>query len=421
MDLQEAEGHVKALTRRVTIKDALAWLNEDRGIERPVDLPKLLQALLALEEQTPDPELRSLAGRVSRQVCRTEIRSDLDPSQELLGLDDVIRPAQYRAALDALAARTAQRSLADVTLSAVIAAQEDDPNVVTALCAAAGLAHRDLRARVRGSSLPGELRGKWKNHQLKAVFEVIDAVISGRVSASSPAAQPARPVEHLLPELDEPPASTVARPRGWALVEQMRTQGVPYEVLLAQRAVGGAWVAHRNSTGSILQAAITTTLCRLLDERGVTHHRLKLNAASRALLEKAGANPAADADGGKREGGQLAILIDTAEVTHAVAISVARDGGTARKSGGRLAALPTRLGIDCTVVLVGPGWAQRNETSELARPFQGRIYTERTLAELADALQKMIITGARVVAGADTGTVPSPDVATHEVSQEART
>ncbi|MEU8419334.1 hypothetical protein AB0C15_00465 [Micromonospora sp. NPDC048835] len=403
MDLQDAEAYIRRVTRRSSTRDALAWLSEERAVSQPIDLPNLLASLLTIEDQAPVADVQGLAGRVIRQVCRAEVVSELDPSQELLALDEVLRPAQYRAALDTLAARTATRTLTSVTLAAVIAAQQDDRNVVTALCAAAGLSYRDLRARVRGASVPTDLCGKWKNDQLKAVFDVIDAVITGRVTASSPAAQPARPVEHLLPEIDDEPG----RQRGWALVEQMRAHGVPYEILLTQRAVGSAWVAHRSSTGKKVQAAVTASLCELLDERPVPYRRLAMDGASRELLTRVGANPAAAAENGRNEGGQLAVLVHSPTVTHAVAVSVARDGGTARKSGARLGTLPARLGIACSVVLVGPGWAERNTTAELARPFDGRIYTERTVAELADALAAMVAEGGGVIpTGQDSGAQP---------------
>ncbi|MBE8520721.1 hypothetical protein ILP97_25095 [Amycolatopsis sp. H6(2020)] len=386
MELQDAEAYVRTVTGRRSTKDALAWLSEERAVSQPIDLPNLLASLLTIEDQALTTAVQEQAGRVIRQVCRAEVVSGLDPSQELLALDEVLRPAQYRAALDALAARTATRTLASVTLAAVIAAQEDDRNVVTALCAAAGLSYRDLRARVHDASVPTDLRRKWKNDQLKAVFNVVDAVITGQVTASSPAAEPARPVEHLLPDIDDEPG----RQRGWELVEQMRVHGVPYELLLTQRAVGSAWVAHRSSKAKHVQAAVTTTLCKLLDERSVPHHRLAMNAASRELLTEVGANPAAAAKDGRNEGGQLAVLVQSRTVTHAVAVSVARDGGTARKSGARLGTLPSRLGIPCSVVLVGPGWAERNTTAELARPFYGRMYTERTVTALADALHTLV-------------------------------
>ncbi|MDF5754636.1 hypothetical protein [Spongiactinospora sp. TRM90649] len=116
MKLQDAEAYVRQVTRRTSTKDALAWLGEERAVPRPIDLPNLLASLLIIEDQALTADIRGLAGRVIRQVCRAEVVSELDPSQELLALDEVLRPAHYRAALDALAARTATRTLASVTL-----------------------------------------------------------------------------------------------------------------------------------------------------------------------------------------------------------------------------------------------------------------------------------------------------------------
>jgi hypothetical protein len=53
----------------------------------------------------------------------------------------------------------------------------------------------------------------------------------------------------------------------------MFVDGVPYEVLLTQRAVGGAWLSHRNSTTGLLPPIMATELCELLDARGVSYWR----------------------------------------------------------------------------------------------------------------------------------------------------
>ena len=39
-------------------------------------------------------------------------------------------------------------------------------------------------------------------------------------------------------------------------------------------------------------------------------------------------------------------------------------------------------GLPVAVVVAGPGWAARNETAALAMDFEGRLYSERSLAEL---------------------------------------
>lgn len=388
MDLNDAGTHVQQLTGRTTTRDALGWLHEGRAVPRPLDVPLLLNALAVISDDSPDEKAAELANRALKVVCRQEVRSALDPSTEVLALDTVMRPATYRAALDELASRTATKTLDTVTLAAVSAAQEHNPNVVAALCAVAGLSYRELRSRVT-TSLPGTGSGPWKHGQLVAAFTVLDDIVSGNVHASSAAAQPMRPVEHLL-SAAEGSAGAESSGRGWALVEQMRSHGVPFEMLLTQRAVGSAWGAHRNSTNGKVQEAVTEALCAQLDERHVPYARLRRNGVSRDLLTKVGANSDADEAGDdKAEGGQVTVLVHTSTgFAHAVAVSVARDGGTASKSGARLGKLPHRLGISCSVVLVGPGWSQRNETADLARSFQGHVYTEQTLTALAESLQQ---------------------------------
>jgi hypothetical protein len=197
-----------------------------------------------------------------------------------------------------------------------------------------------------------------------------------------------RPIEHLLPDVDDPDCQEDRRV-GWALVEELRARGVPFEVLLTQRAVGSSWGAHRNSTSNLVQGEVTTALCDLLAEREVPFDRLRRNAASRELLARVGANPAGAGQGyGESQGGQVTVLVHNDEgFAHAIVVSVARDGGTASKSGAKLVLVPARLGISSSAVLVGPGWAQRNETSDLVRPFSGRVYTERTLDSLASMLE----------------------------------
>jgi hypothetical protein len=388
LELAQAERQLQEITRRGTTADALAWISEGRSLPRPFDLPALLDALAAVADGATDRDLGELADRALNLVCRSEVRSELDPSTELLALETITRPARYRYALDVLAARTASGTLCDVTLAAVSGAQEVNPNVMATLCAIAGLSYRDLKSRTAPVGLPGDVTGRWQHEQIQAAFAVIDKIVKGSVASSTPAARPMRPVEHLLPDIDDP-ENREDRPIGWALVEELRTHGVPFEVLLTQRAVGSSWGAHRNSTSNLVQGEVTTALCELLAERGVPFDRLSRNAASRALLAKVGADPggAGEGHGEQSEGGQITVLAHNDEgFAHAIAVSVARDGGTASKSGAKLALVPPRLGIPSSVVLIGPGWAERNETSDLVRAFSGRVYTERTLGSLASRL-----------------------------------
>ena len=66
----------------------------------------------------------------------------------------------------------------------------------------------------------------------------------------------------------------------------------------------------------------------------------------------------------------------------AIAVSVARDGGTARKNGGRLKTLPSQFDAPAAVLLIGHGWAERGESLELIQAFAGRVFTERSIDAL---------------------------------------
>ena len=377
LELTQAERQLREITRRSTTVDALAWISEGRSISRPFDLPVLLNALAAVADQATDSNLAYLADCALNLVCRAEVRSDLDPSTELVALETIMRPTHYRAALDTLAARTASRTLRDVTLAAVSGAQADNPNVMPTLCAVAGLSYRDLKSRAAPVRPPGKVAARWQHGQLQAAFTVIDKIVKGGVGSNTGVTRPMRPIEHLLPDVDDPDRQEERRV-GWGLVEDLRAHGVPFEVLLSQRAVGSSWGAHRNSTSNLVQGVVTTALCDLLAERGVPFDRLYRNAASRELLARVGADPtgAGQGYGAQSEGGQVTVLAHNDEgFVHAIVVSVASDGGTASKSGAKLALVPARLGIPSSVVLVGPGWAQRNETSDLVRPFSGHVYT----------------------------------------------
>src|SRR5205085_821130 len=100
-------------------------------------------------------------GRAHR-VCHPDAVISRAPG---MARNDVTRPGVYRAALDSVAARSPSHTLADVSLAAVHAAQQDDPNVMEVLCSLAGLSYRDLRERTR-VALPTNPTGTWRYEQL---------------------------------------------------------------------------------------------------------------------------------------------------------------------------------------------------------------------------------------------------------------
>jgi hypothetical protein len=79
------------------------------------------------------------------------------------------------------------------------------------------------------------------------------------------------------------------------------------------------------------------------------------------------------------------IALDSDEhAGYGVLFSTARDSGTASKNASRLRAMKRADGLPIAVVVAGPGWAARNETAALAASFGGRLYSERSLDELAN-------------------------------------
>jgi hypothetical protein len=84
-------------------------------------------------------------------------------------------------------------------------------------------------------------------------------------------------------------------------------------------------------------------------------------------------------------------LSRTGTALFGVAFSIARDGGTARKNAGRLQTMVERALVPVAVVVAGPGWSLRNETAEMAAAFAGRVYSDRTICLLAQAIHDLLI------------------------------
>ena len=150
--MTETDDHsatVLRATGRRDLSDALAWITEGRRLTGAVRPDELMAALASLQS-IPKSE------SALRTVARSALVSTVDPSADLLGLETVIRPAVYRAALDEVARHTRSGSLADVNAEAVWSAQERNPRVVATLGLVAGLSWRDLRDRLAGmGSSPG--------------------------------------------------------------------------------------------------------------------------------------------------------------------------------------------------------------------------------------------------------------------------
>ena len=300
-----------------------------------------------------------------RRLARAVAASDLDSATFLFETDTIVPASQFGATLGRLAAVCPGGGLEAITGSALIAAQRNDPFTLEALCYVAGLSYKELTERV--SSLPPHADGPFGPTQLRRAFDVLDAIVRGQIMVDLPGAEPSRPIE-LMPRVG------LGR-SGWDVIEDLRLHGVPYEILLGQRAVGGSWLAHRNRTSSRLAPLVADRLCRELDQHRVAYIRStsiggETSPADMSLIS-----------GCDKQIGLL--IMDRAEhAVFGVIFASARDSGTASKSASRLRAMKRASGLPIAVIVAGPGWAARNETAALAKDFEGMLYSEQSLVRL---------------------------------------
>ncbi len=366
----EAAKLMLEATGQEDLPGAVSYIAEGLFIDPEVDRTELMRALCATTDPTDEAARTAL-----RQLAREVSRSDLDTAAVLLRPDLVTPPSVYRRALDTLAQKCPSRSLAGgVTYRTLLAAQRDNADVLRTLAAVAGLSFKELvlRAKLPFSRNPDSAR---EPKEVEQLFEIIDDIICDRVRVDLPGGFPARPMELLAdPDVTRPGRS------GWGEIERFRTTGVPYQALLAQRVEGGAWRTHRDRTGRKHAHIIAEDLCRRLEEAGVDH--LRSTNCGGAV---AGSSVEQLLDGGGEQVGVVALAPDQRPLM-AIVISVANDGGSASKSGLRTARLAQALTTPVAAVVAGLGWAGRNETADLARMVQGRLFSEKNMTRLVQML-----------------------------------
>jgi hypothetical protein len=352
---------VLAATGRSTLDDAVTWMAAGLNLAAGTDLNLLLQALVLLRPGEPD------GTKALAVIARRASLSELDSAAVLFTPNAIIPAAKFRAALDALAAGSPERHLGNINASAVIAAQRANPFVVQTLCAVAGLSYGDLLERVPG--LPPDPASPWTPSQVRDAFALVDDVVEDRVRSRLPGTIPTRPLD-LMPTVVGP-----IQPGGWARIESQAKDGVPYEVLLAQRAAGGTWLAHRNATSGLLNHSVADELCDAMDAAGIEYRR------STAL---GGTTPPSEIQAMANSDKQVGIVVldRSGRPAYAVAFGYARDSGTARKSAASLAAMKRDQTIPIAAALSGPGWSHRNETADLAIAFDGRLFSDATIPVL---------------------------------------
>lgn len=363
----EHERILLAATGRTTVAHALAWIAEGHALDHLVPLHAVVEAVLAAERAGANA--RDAVVAISQRVTR----SRLDPATMLFDQQLMPSARTLREALDVLASKCSTGSLRSVTATAVRNAQYSNSGVMETLCALAGVTFDELRDRIPDLALPGDVRGAWSTTQLNRGFEEIDSIVRGTTKPAAADAMSSRPVE-LVERVAGPDAAG-----GWDRIEALRTGGVPYELLLAQRVVGSAWGQHRNRTSKRPTRAVAMDLRDRVRARGFD-----------VLLVAGYGGDTSQADVNELVGGSgdIGLVVRTAgdyRPFYAVTFTLAKDGGSARKSGGTKIKM-TRPRVPVAIVALGPGWAQRRETADLVRSFEGAIFTELTLDALADRI-----------------------------------
>jgi hypothetical protein len=356
-------------TGRTSLDEAVAWIAEDHPLASGTDTNAVLQALVSL------PQSIMYRERAIQRLARENSRSTLDTASVLFGIEGVVAPTAYRKALDVLAWKSPSKTLQGLTPHSVAAAQHADGRVMETLALMAGLSYRDLHERL-GSLLPKDPPSIWSSAQIAGAFAVIDSIVRGNEPCGFAGARAARPIELIFPH-----SASASNDEGWTTLERLRCGATTYELLLAQRAVGSAWLAHRNRTSGLISGFLAARVCELLAGRGLEYRRSQLvgGTESEATIEHF-------AGIAKQIG--VVVLDHKHGAIAGVSFSVARDGGTARKTAGRLKDL-RRARIPIYLVLAGRGWASRNETAELATTFDGRLYADHHLERLVEALARL--------------------------------
>lgn len=365
MTEEEADAVLLSATGRPSRQAALAWIGEDHPLNGGSDLHEVTAAVLvASSAGTP---ARPALERVTREVAS----SALDPAAVLHRSDLLPDASVFRRALETLA-EVSGGSLTGVTAATVRVAQSRDSHTMATLEAVIGLTHSELAERVAG--LPAEADRPWTNTAISNAFAYIADMVRGQLPAPTvPGAFLPLPVE-LQPAIVGPRAAG-----GWERLEALRTQGVPYELMLAQRAVGSSWGQHRNRTSQAPMRAVAVELREMLLADGfdvVLSDKYGGDVRQELLNELVGGDK------------HVNLIVRTAKPERrpllVVTFSLAKDGGSARKTLSAKMQMK-RPQIPVAVVVLGGGFAARRETVGLVEHFKGAVYSEKSLDAIVAA------------------------------------
>jgi len=348
-----------SVTDQTSIDDALEWIADGFPLELDADVRAVIRSVMAVsgDELLKQKAIRSLVRRISV--------SELDSAKILFDVDELLDPDDVRMSLLRLATLCQSGGLDSLSAREVVSAQRVDPSTIEVLCTVAAITYKELTERVH--DLPSSAHGPFSPSQIRNAFAELDRIISGSAVTALPGAVPARPLE-LMNE-----SAVVSQ--GWRKVEEYRSNGVPYEVLLAQRESGGAWLAHRNRTSGRLAPLLAERLCREIDYLGLAYLRSSIVGGTLSPLVVA-------KESGCDQQVSMIVLDRHKSPAFGIIFSTARDGGTARANASRLRKVHQSGRFPIAILIAGPGWSKRLDTADLAVAFSGRIYTENAISDL---------------------------------------
>lgn len=207
---------------------------------------------------------------------------------------------------------------------------------------------------------------------------------------------PPAPDTGLRVKLDKPDTAD-----GWESVRRYAADGVPYSMLLHQRAYGGAFRQLLDATSSKRGDYLEDAVAALFADAQVPHIRTgSRNQAEIAKRFGLTVKPAPDF-----------VIFDqgTDTLRAMLECKIANDGGTARDKAARFRSIRTEAqrlgGIPVLAVLSGLGWRRTGDAlGPVVRDTDGRTFTMATLDEMlqCEPFPALLGTAVEVPAAAET-------------------